>query len=106
MTIPTALLDLVQIDWHASGSLAWIDMFRVPAEHRRKGLGFAAYERWEAALPAEVTTVRLFAADTGAGRSNEFWDAVGFEYDVTDEDLDLESEAAWYMRKEVNGSRS
>jgi hypothetical protein len=96
-------LDDVEIDWHLSGSSAWIDNFTVPSGKRRQGLGRAAYERWEAALPPQVKAVRLYAADTGSGRSNDFWDALGFEYDVTGDDLSLEDDAAWYMHKGVNG---
>jgi hypothetical protein len=44
-------------------------------------------------------TLRLYAADEGDGRSNVFWDLMGFEYDCSD--CEEYEEAAWYMSKNL-----
>ena len=74
-------LDRVQIDCHRSGSdVLWIDMFLVPRDQRQQGLGRAAFERFLTKIPKDVKLLRLFAADTGAGRSHGFWESMGFDF--------------------------
>ena len=89
------------IDAHVSGDVIWIDMIFVPFDQRNKGVGRALYEKWEKELPADITLVRLMAADTGSGQSSDFWDAMGFEFQYDGEDLDYES--SQYMWLGVNG---
>ena len=73
-------VDQVEINWHISGDMAVIDMFRVPKECRHQGLGTAAYSVWEAKLPARIKRVWLQSADTGEGNPHEFWESLGFDY--------------------------
>lgn len=86
---------------HRSGDTIWIDMMEVPEGQRRKGVGANVYQQWEASLPPDIKLVRLMAADTGSGKSNGFWEAMGFDYQYDGDDLDYET--SQYMWKGVNG---
>lgn len=78
-------------------------MMRVPPDKRRQGIGRQYYAKWEAELPKSVKLVRLMAADTGSGKSNGFWEAMGFDY-VYDGDAEaMDYETAQAMWKGVNG---
>lgn len=87
---------------HRSGDIIWIDMMSVPVSDRGKGIGRQYYMKWEQELPQDVKIVRLMAADTGSGLSNGFWEAMGFEYQYSGDDLDYET--SQYMWKGVNGN--
>jgi GNAT superfamily N-acetyltransferase len=68
---------------HDSGDLFWIDWFHIPKEVRGKGHGRAFYqaiERW--VRDGEVVTkqIRIMAADSGNGPTDEFWIKMGFEH--------------------------
>jgi GNAT superfamily N-acetyltransferase len=52
-----------------------INYFEVPEELRGKGIGKAAYLKWEKRLPKWVKKVTLYAAE-----SSGFWESVGFEW--------------------------
>ena len=90
------------IDWHLSedGTVAYLDWIAVPRDERRQGRGTAAYQQWERSLPGSVKTVRLMAADAGDGPSDEFWKAMGFDYDYQGEDWEsVDYEARQMMSK-------
>jgi hypothetical protein len=89
------------ISSHRSGATVYIDMMTVPRDQRRKGVGRAYYDEWEAALPHDVVMIKLMAADTGSGNSAEFWSSMGFDYQYDGESLDYESQNM--MWKGVNG---
>jgi predicted GNAT superfamily acetyltransferase len=93
------------IEGHLSSpETAWVDMILIPAQERGTGQGRRTYEAWEARLPATVEVVRLFAADTGSGESDGFWEAMSFEYQYDCEDeSDLDYESSHMMFKGVNG---
>lgn len=91
----------VVISSHIAGTTAVIDMIEVPAHELRKGRGRAAYEAWERALPPQITHVEVFAADTGSGPSDGFWDALGFSYHFEGPDLTYEEQKI--MCRGVNG---
>ena len=84
-----------------------ITNFVIPEGDRRQGKGSTAYNQWEANLPSSVTLIQLFAADTGDGRSNNFWEQMGFDYlydAFEDHHIDiLGTEAAYTMQKGLNG---
>lgn len=85
-----------------------ITMIYVCPEDRGKGIGRTLYQEFEKNLPNDVKMVKLFAADTGNGNSDDFWDKMGFEYTYTGEcKEDVESgvgyEGLHSMRKGVNG---
>jgi len=88
---------------HISGNVAIIDMILVSKKDRRKGLGTAAYKKWEKELPKNIKLVRVFAADTGDGNSDNFWKSLGFNYVYDDPGFDYES--IHTMWKAVNGHR-
>lgn len=88
---------------HMSADVVWIDMFFVPPEMRRLGIGRRHYEEWEAGLPKTVTLVRLMAADTGSGSSEGFWEAMGFDHVYDGDASSIGYEAAQQMQKGVNG---
>ena len=89
---------------HRSGSLIWIDMLYVDPAHRGRGAGRRLYETFEAALPADIELVQVFAADTeGEGNSDGFWQALGFVYRWDGEEDELSYEATHTLRKGVNG---
>ena len=99
--------DVPYIDAHMSGKeVVWIDMMRVPPEQRRRGIGRNHYAEWEAELPKSVKLVRLMAADTGSGKSNGFWEAMGFDYVYTGGAEDMDYETSQQMWKGVNGHKT
>jgi GNAT superfamily N-acetyltransferase len=82
---------------------AEIEMFFVPRSRRKKGVGTVLYLDWEKTLPKTVKRVELFAADTGEGRSDGFWESLGFVYKFAGEEDELGYELAHWMWKGVNG---
>jgi hypothetical protein len=76
----------------------------VPRELRGRGLGREAFEKrimtYVKKHPS-IHMIRLMAADAGHGKSNEFWESLGFDYAYSGDNLDYES--AQMMRKGVNG---
>lgn len=86
------------IDGHVNQTVAWVNMLYVVPAERGEGRGRELYEEWERSLPPEVTLIKLVAADCGDGRSNGFWEAMGFEYETDEETGDPEIDFA--MRKE------
>lgn len=93
--------DQPYIEAHRSGDIVWIDMMVVPKGRRGTGAGRAFYDAWVAALPQDIPLIRLMAADTGAGLSNGFWEAMGFSYVYVGDDLDYE--LGQQMWQGVNG---
>lgn len=90
----------VLLEGHRSGNVLWIDQLLVPAAQRGQGLGTDVVqylERW--ARRHGITKLRLYAADEGLGRSNVFWELMGFDYDCPD--CEEYEEAAWYMSKDL-----
>jgi len=65
---------------HIQGDTAWIDMIEIPEDKRRSGLGRRYFVAWERSLPDHVSTIRLMAADAGAGPSDDFWLKLGFKW--------------------------
>jgi len=95
------------IDAHLSGNTVVIDMMWVPPEQRGKGVGRGYYEQWESELPSHVKYVKIWAADTGEGKSNQFWEQLGFEYMFApgeDDDYNEDDDHWWWMIKGVNGN--
>lgn len=94
-----------RLEGHRSGDSVWIDMIYVTPGERGKGEGRRLYKDFEAALPPDITLVRVFAADTeGEGNSDDFWLALGFAYRYEAEvTSDLSYEAAHTLIKGVNG---
>lgn len=88
-----------------------INWFAMPENSRGQGLGRKALEAFVAELPETVTYIQLFAAETGNdGRSNGFWEALGFDYlyesfEAEDEQL-LGVELTYTMFMNVNGGES
>jgi Acetyltransferase (GNAT) family len=82
---------------------AEIEMFFVPRSRRKKGVGTALYLDWEKTLPKTVKRVELFAADTSEGRSDGFWESLGFIYKFAGDEDELGYELAHWMWKGVNG---
>lgn len=80
-------------------------MIWVPPALRGAGAGRRLYEQFERDLPADVTAVVVFAADTdGSGNSDGFWEALGFSYRYTAPDAeDLSYGARHTLIKGVNG---
>jgi predicted GNAT superfamily acetyltransferase len=94
-----------RIDASRHGATVEIEMFEVDEAKRGHGQGRRLYEQWEAALPIDITLVKIFAADTdGSGNSDGFWVALGFAYRYDGDDLTYE--AAHTMVKGVNGHRT
>ncbi len=94
----------IAIDAHRAGDVVWLDWFCLPARARGQGHGRAAYDAWESALPVDITCVRLFAADTGDGRSDGFWERLGFSYVYDTDNPDaLDDDDRYAMWKGVNG---
>jgi hypothetical protein len=60
-----------------------ISMFLVEVLKRGKGIGSKFYLEWEKNLPKEVELITLFAADTGDGNSDDFWEKLGFDFKYT-----------------------
>ena len=80
-----------EISTHIQGTTMWIDMFAIPEDLRRRGLGRKLYDQWEKSLPLHIKNIQLVASDSGAGPSDAFWDAMGFDYFHADvEDLNYE----------------
>lgn len=108
--LPEGAIKRVAIEWHLAGDTAVIDWFAVPKHLRRKGVGRKAYLAWEARLPDSVTLVRLYAADSdGTGRSDGFWDRLGFAWQTVpgaDTEVSQTEEFWWYMQKGVNGNET
>lgn len=105
MSFTQKQLDQVEIQSHQSGDVVWIDNFVVPDRLRRNKLGSAAYLAWEGKLPPNIKLVRLFAADTGSGRSNHFWDYLGFCYRYFYNEAH-NNEIRFEMHKGVNGHKT
>lgn len=88
-----------KLDVHISGDTLWIDNFEVAKGLRRHGTGSLLVRAIEkAARSNDIRRIRLWAADTGTGRSNHFWEAMGYSYDYDDESGD---ETDWYMSKQL-----
>jgi len=105
ITLIEAPAETPSIDAHQSGDTVVIDMMHVPDAMRGTGVGRSTYETWEAALPKSVHLVRAWAADTGSGKSNGFWEAMGFDYQyvpTADSEVD-DQDFWWWMWKGVNG---
>jgi len=96
-----ALLERCEVGAHRSGNVLWIDWFCVPDGERGKGTGRRLWEAFEARIPDDVEVVRLMASDAGDGKSDGFWEAMGFSWAYEGEDLDYET--AQEMVKGVNG---
>jgi hypothetical protein len=93
-----------RLEFHRSGSTMWLDMLEIEVARRGRGLGRARYQRFEAGLPADITTVRVFAADTeGSGNSDGFWLSLGFAYRFEGRPDQMSYEAAHTLVKGVNG---
>lgn len=94
------------INAHQAGEhIIEIEMIHVPEAMRGTGVGRATYEKWEAALPKNIHLVTAWAADTGSGKSNGFWEEMGFEYryvPAADSEVD-DQDFWWWMWKGVNG---
>jgi len=91
------------IEAHRAGDVMWLDWFYLPARCRGEGRGGAAYAEWEGSLPHDITRVRLFAADTGTGRTDGFWERMGFSYVYDTENPDaLADDERYTMHKGVN----
>jgi len=56
----------------------YLEWFSLPQELRRQGLGRRAYALWERRLDPKFQLIYLHAADTGAGETHGFWDAMGY----------------------------
>jgi hypothetical protein len=72
------------IDAHRQGDTIWLDYFEVPVQGQ--GMGTQEYFKWEKSLPSDIKKIRLFASDAGYGKSHEFWDRMGFDYEFPDDD--------------------
>lgn len=99
----------VAINAHLVGpDKIYIEWFHVPRELRRRGLGTAAYKRWEKSLPKAVKYITLHAADAGTGPSNDFWISLGFRYrwafGYTPDPSDKLYEASQAMIKGIHGT--
>ena len=81
-----------------------ITMMQVPKDQRGQGVGARTYQEWESKLPPDIREIRFFAADLGdgAGRSNQFWDAMGFDYMYDDETSEPDR---WWMHKILTSKR-
>lgn len=88
-----------QVQAHQDGTTLWLDWISVP-EPRLAGEGRRVYQQWEASIPADIRLVRLFAADSGEGRSAGFWEKMGFSYVYSSKRGD---ESDFEMWKGVNG---
>jgi GNAT superfamily N-acetyltransferase len=89
-----------KLDVHISGDTLWIDNFAVAEGLRRQGSGTILVRAIEnAARSNGIKCIRLWAADTGSGRSNHFWDAMGYKYDYEADEPGGESD--WYMSKQL-----
>jgi hypothetical protein len=87
---------------HDSGSLCWIDWFVVPNSVQHQGHGrafFKAIEQWIREGEVATTEIRLMAADSGDGPSDEFWEKMGFVHMNPDSD---NYEQAHRMHKSLN----
>lgn len=99
--------DKPYVDAHQSGEhTVEIEMMFVPEHIRGTGVGRKTYEEWEAALPSHIHLVTAWAANTGDGKSNMFWEAMGFDYKYVpegDSEADDNVDFWWWMWKGVNG---
>lgn len=64
----------VYVESRRAGPVVYLDSFAVT--DRGRGLGCAAYEKWERALPPGVERVVLDAVDDSVG----FWQKMGFSF--------------------------
>ena len=94
----------VVLDAHGTGNTLTIDWYTIPKAMRGKGLGKKIYLEWEKALPKKYKFIKLFAADSGEGKSNNFWESAGFDYAYNI--ILSEADLAWWMQKGVNGSQT
>ncbi len=86
-----------KLDIHISGDILWIDNFEVAEGLRRQGIGSILVQAIEKAARSNgIKCIRLWADDTGSGRSNHFWEAMGYDYDEETGD-----ETDWYMNKQL-----
>lgn len=75
------LIPSVTITAHDYGkNSVYLEWISVPAQHRKQGLGSAAYLAWETNLPVKYKYVYLHAADSGSGQTDSFWEALGFQH--------------------------
>ena len=86
----------VYVESRREGPVVYLDYFAV--EDRGRGLGRAAYERWERALPTDVERVVLDAIDDADG----FWLKMGYRYLYRSSD-DPDFVVPRVMVKGVNG---
>ena len=101
---PSHHLTDVRIDAHLSGNIVWLDMFVVPMQQRKRGVGRAAYMEWEKSLSSLVTCVKLLASDTGNGLSDGFWEAMGYSFQYESDEFGVLSyEDMQSMWKGLNG---
>lgn len=92
------------INDHRSGDGIWIDMIFIQEGHRGKGHGTQLYKNWEKDLPKDIKYVIVFAADTGSGNSDKFWQSLGFQYKYDAENSDvLDYQSQHTLVKGVNG---
>lgn len=110
LAITPDVIDNIKFDWHFTSedqTTVEITYFLIPEDSRRKGVGTQFINDFLVELPTTVQTIYLFAADMGTGRSNEFWESLGFEYEYQcfeEEHADLlGDEAAYTMFKNING---
>jgi GNAT superfamily N-acetyltransferase len=87
-----------KLDVHISGDILWIDNFEVPEGLRRHGTGTILLRAIEnVARSNGIKRIRLWAADTGSGRSHHFWEKSCYGYDNDESD----DETDWYMSKQL-----
>lgn len=99
------------IDAVCYDTVAEVIMLFVDEKERGKGVGTKTYEDFEKSLPKNIQRVKLFAADTGSGNSNDFWEKLGFDYVYTSDCADELKSAVGYegfytMHKGVNGFKT
>ena len=81
--------------------LASLDEFEVDERYRRRGLGTAAYARWERKLPATVRRVVLVA---NSAEARGFWATQGFALVLADTDPD--SDEQWMVKSLARGGEN
>lgn len=78
--------------------------FSIPEKKRGRGYGSKAYAEFEKSLPPSIQYIELFAADTGRGNTDKFWEAQGFDYkyqsDPDEGDLSYEAEHTMIKKRE------
>jgi GNAT superfamily N-acetyltransferase len=85
----------------ASPNTVEIEILYIPLSMRGRGIGRKYFEDWVKDLPNHIHYIVLWAADTGKGRSNHFWEALGFDYQYEcANELDINK---WWMIKGIHG---